>query len=183
MITKVCFRCGKEKPLSQYYKHSQMSDGHLNKCKSCTKADSKKRHERIISTFEGLEKERARHREKYHRLGYREKHKPSKESKLITMNKYREKYPEKYTAKNKSQKIKKEGFENHHWSYNEEHYKDVIFLTKEHHMFLHRFISYDQERMMYRCTRNIGCFYAGDLLDTKKRHKEYFDLCLVNFSF
>lgn len=40
MPRKKCFKCNKNKPLSDYYKHKEMGDGHLNKCKECTKKDA-----------------------------------------------------------------------------------------------------------------------------------------------
>jgi len=39
MRTKECFKCGKVLLLSEFYKHPEMRDGHLGKCKTCTKAD------------------------------------------------------------------------------------------------------------------------------------------------
>jgi hypothetical protein len=39
MSTKTCFKCELEKPLDEFYQHGRMRDGHLNKCKTCTKLD------------------------------------------------------------------------------------------------------------------------------------------------
>ena len=37
MGSKVCRKCGTNKPILEFYAHAQMLDGHLNICKSCVK--------------------------------------------------------------------------------------------------------------------------------------------------
>ena len=168
MNNKICFICKAEKPLTDFYPHKAMLDGHLNKCKDCTKNYVRKRYNQLISNPDFVESEKERHRLKYYRLGYKDKHKPSKEQKLKVMKSYQMKYPEKHKAHIKLGRLHlKDGYERHHWSYNEEHYTDIIHLTKEKHNEAHRKMIYDQERMMYRRTDNM------ELLDTKEKHIEY----------
>lgn len=166
---KKCFKCKVEKPLSEFYRHNRMADGHLNKCKDCAKKDVSEKYDKDKLNPDYVEKERKRGRNKYHRLYI-----GTGRVKPKNNEKWSSKFPEKKIAHSKSGKMKKpfDSAEKHHWSYKEEHYKDVIWLTKKHHMKAHRFLIYDQERFMYRR------FDTMELLDTKERHEEFILNCI-----
>lgn len=175
MKSKACFKCGVDKPLASYYKHKKMMDGHLNKCKDCTKKDSKANHDLKSKDPKWVESEKERHRKKYHRLEYKDKHKPTPEKKKEIMDRYKSKYPEKVLAKNRVSSSKRafKGSHLHHWSYNEEHFKDVIEMNEADHNIVHRHITYDQERRMYRIANN-NVLGSGLLLDTREKSIEFY---------
>ncbi len=176
MTTKVCFKCLEEKLVSDFYKHKQMGDGFLGKCKTCTKKDTFERTKILTSTPEGLEKERARHRDKYYRLEYKEKHKPTPEKKKEIINRHKAKYPEKYKAKSLSSHLSPviKGNHLHHWNYNIHCAKDVIELSIEEHNKAHRFLKYDKQFFLYKDP-------IGNLLDTKEKHIAFLKVKGIKF--
>ncbi|CAM0009381.1 endonuclease [Vibrio phage K367 g1] len=79
-MEKKCFKCGETKPLTEFYKHKQMKDGHVNKCKSCNKSDVSRHRSENIEKIRKYDRERGNRQPD----GY--------------IREWREKYPKKYRA-------------------------------------------------------------------------------------
>lgn len=162
-MQKRCFKCNEIKSLDQFYKHNRMKDGHLNKCIECTKMDSLSRYTFLTSDARWMEAERKRARLKG------QKHKYNKPGKKLYQQTYKLKFPEKRT---RPRTCAPKGFHAHHWSYNPEHRKDTIVLSVKDHAFIHRFLTYANDEMMYKTKDGI-------LLNTKAKHEEYISTLLL----
>ena len=79
-MSKKCFKCGEVKPLSEFYKHKMMADGHLNKCKDCARRDSKNHRMENIDEIRAYDRARGNRQDKSY------------------VKEYRNKYPNKYKA-------------------------------------------------------------------------------------
>lgn len=133
---KKCFKCNEEKHLSDFYKHSGMSDGHLNKCKECTKKDVfEHRHGKGREKVIAYDRQRAS-------LPVR------KEKAKIINTRWKEKYPNRRFAQLELGKAVARGeitplpcfecgekAEAHHPDYDSP--LDVIWLCPSHHKQLH----------------------------------------------
>ena len=158
-ITKVCFKCGIEKELSEFYPHKQMSDGHLNKCIDCTKKDTRDRIEILKSNESWISSERERQREKYKRLNYKEKQKEWDKNKP---------WKNSPNYKNLTRKARVLGYdlremELHHWNYNI--LNSVFILPISFHRKIHNHLEFCESSLCFKTN--------GILLNDKKKHSNF----------
>ena len=95
---KTCFKCGDSLPRTEFYKHAQMADGLLGKCKKCTKNDSTARRWNKIEEIREYDRQRGRtkpHREKVRKYSHEHP-----EQICTYKNVYRQKYPQRTAARN-----------------------------------------------------------------------------------
>ena len=56
---KICVHCNVEKPVDEFYRHPQMADGRLNKCKACQRQDVKDARARNAEHYKEYDRQRA----------------------------------------------------------------------------------------------------------------------------
>jgi hypothetical protein len=90
-MDKKCFKCGGVKNIDEFYAHPQMADGHLGKCKECTKRDVYM--DRVNNPEKLKERDRIRGQTEHRREQYRDQGRKSRE-------RHKEKYAAHYLTSN-----------------------------------------------------------------------------------
>jgi hypothetical protein len=137
MTTKKCFKCGAEKPLTSFYKHPQMADGHVNKCKECNKRDVRENRLAKLEYYREYDNMRWQNDQSRRQVQYER------------TRQWNEKHPDKYRAHNavtnavRDGRLKKEPCEVCGAAYVHGHHDDyskpleVRWLCPSHHRQLH----------------------------------------------
>jgi hypothetical protein len=150
MKNKSCKRCQIEKPLNDFYPHSKMADGTLNFCKQCKRQESEDHRNKRLKDPDWVGREIERQR--------------------LKSIKRRCQFPEKTIAHNACRQLQKKTNKHlHHWSYLPEHRIDVFEMSLPDHRFIHCYMKYDQERMMYRRVDTM------ELLDTRDKAESFYN--------
>ena len=149
MENKKCFKCGERLPLTEFYTHKGTKDGHLGKCKSCTKKDTADRAKLKSKDPEWVFNERERCRMK------QMKRKAEGKVKCKSRKQHDASDPKKRAANASASIPAPDGSQRHHWSYMEEHWKDVIILPRAEHYKVHRYTIYDKEHLQYRTVHGV----------------------------
>ena len=153
MGSKICRKCGDNKPITEFYAHKQMADGHLNICKVCVKLRVKKHRSENDSV---REYDRRRYWENPARMEYAKKQRKewydnNKAKSFENAKSYIKKNPEKRKAHNmvsnaiRANKLTRQLCEicgekahAHHEDYSKP--LEVRWLCPTHHMRLHHMI-------------------------------------------
>ncbi len=140
LITKKCFKCKQIKIINDFYRHSHMADGFLNKCKNCLNKYNREHYKNHIEYY------------KAHMKIYNQTEKGKIIRKEAT-SKWRKNNPEKIMANNAVNNAlhakkffkepckkcgDKENIEGHHEDYDKP--LEVIWLCRQHHFEIHKTI-------------------------------------------
>lgn len=136
MEVQMCFKCDEKKPLSEFYKHPMMANGHLGKCKNCTRKD-------VAENYRT-------HREYYARYEQERFQRPERHQYVLAQQRHRKyRCPEKWLANQQVSNAIRDGrlirkpcvicgnpkSQAHHPDYSKP--LDVVWLCRKHHLATH----------------------------------------------
>lgn len=90
MTHKECFKCGATKPLSEFYKHPRMKDGHVNKCKDCNKLDVSRNRLANVERYREYDRKRGSRQDKAYRDGHKERYPNKRKAHSVVSNAIRD---------------------------------------------------------------------------------------------
>lgn len=161
-----CKQCKETLPVSEFYRNKNCREGHEPKCKSCIRSSANDRYQmksRTDPEWVFNERNRTRIAGNVARANGNDRQHPRKDI---------DKDCPKYGASKAAHALSREsGFHNHHWSYQEDHWKDTVKLRISDHYKIHRFTIYDSERLQYRTIHGV-------LLDTRASAEHYYSKVL-----
>lgn len=156
----VCRKCGAEKPQSEYYKQPTNKTGYQYSCKACTSQRIRENYRQNIDHYKGYEKSRTNRSERASQQSLRDRGRYAvdpefREVVKERVKRHRNAHPEKAIARRKLSKAIETGrivplkncehcgttekqIQGHHWSYEPEHWLDVIWLCTTCHGKEHR---------------------------------------------
>lgn len=152
---KTCKRCSMSKPITEFYAHSKMADGHLNICKECVKSRVKKHRQEndSVRAYDRWRYWNDQARMQYSKKQRKEWYENNKERSFARSKEYIKNNPEKRKAHNmvsnaiRDGKLKRQPCEvcgekahAHHDDYSKP--LDVRWLCSTHHMRLHNDIDF-----------------------------------------
>lgn len=155
---KICFKCGINKPLTEFYKHPKMTDGRVNKCKECNKKDVSDNYRKNIKYYKSYEQIRNQKRRDYISKKNKDYQKKNPEKVRALKKKWIEENKSKraahYLLSNaiRDGKIKRgvcqicscEKVEGHHYDYTRP--LNVIWLCNEHHVKIHWWLRWNKRK-------------------------------------
>lgn len=95
---KTCFKCDRTLPLEEFYRHPRMSDGHLGKCKECTRTDVALNQLVRNEYYRAYDKARSNRPDRVSDRKSRNRSTIARLWKRVWLEDYRERFPEKRLA-------------------------------------------------------------------------------------
>ena len=148
MDTKTCFKCGVEKPRTDFYRHSRMKDGRLNKCKECTKSDVRNNRKAKIEHYRAYDRKRGnRQPPEYYKDYYHRNKEKIRRNFRAYIERNKDKYKARYTTTNaiRDGRLLREpcevcGTDKHVHAHHDDYSKpmDVRWLCRKHHAEVHK---------------------------------------------